>query len=194
MEELTLANTLELLGMHLKHINALKSFYEGKKVKFRYPNFPEDISENIVKYLIEDIEKISCKRLKVKGDLITSDNKQVEVKCFTSSGPSSFGPNESWDVIYFLDGKDFANGNFTLYKVNLSNTSTEFHSIPINSKQTYGNQCKENRRPRMAFHEMRKHIQQYVTIIFQGNLQYHFNTVCLEKTLKNLNLNKNTND
>lgn len=194
MEELTLTQTLELLELHINYITALKTFYENKKVKFRLPNFPEDISENIVKYLIDDIESISCRRLKTKGDLISTDNKQVEVKCFTSSAPSSFGPNEAWDILYFLDAKDFINRNFTLYKVNLSNTSTEFQNIPISSKQTYGNQCKEKRRPRMIFSDMRKHIDDHVTLLFNGNVKNHFDNVSIEKSLEKLTLNKNITD
>ena len=31
------------------------------------------------------------------------NNKRIQVKCSTSTGPSSFGPKSVWDDIYFLD-------------------------------------------------------------------------------------------
>ncbi len=189
MEELTLTDTLELLNMYILHVRALKNFYSTKKVKCRYPNFPEDISENIVKFLIEDTEGIKCKRLKTKGDLITSENKHLEVKCFTSLGPSSFGPNEAWDVIYFLDAQDFLNGNFILHKVNLSNSSSTFQSIPLNSRQTYGDQCKQKRRPRISFENLQRHIRGHTTTIFNGNVPEHLSRLCIEKNLQELTIN-----
>jgi hypothetical protein len=38
-----------------------------------------------------------------------------ECKCFTSDGPLSFTPSSNWDVIYFLDARDWLNDNFILY-------------------------------------------------------------------------------
>jgi hypothetical protein len=74
--------TIELLNMHVAYIKNLKSFYVGKNVKHRLPNFPEDISENIAKHLICTLENLQCTREKKGGDLRTPDDRRIEVKCF----------------------------------------------------------------------------------------------------------------
>jgi hypothetical protein len=168
---MTLEETIELLHIYNKYVASIELFYKNKKSKFRLPNFPEDISENIVKHLINIYEGVSCKREKTKGDLITTDsNEQIEVKCFTSDGPSSFGPNECWSMLYFLDAKGFFNGKFKLYKVNLSNTSNEFKGIPMNKTQTYEDQCRQKRRPRIAFKSLHKYVSEHVSVVFEGNV------------------------
>lgn len=194
--ELNCNETLQLLGIFVDNVKNIKEFYEKRKVKYRLPNFPEDISENIVKHLISRIENISCKRVKnisckkvkKKGDLITDGTLKIEVKCFMSDGPSSFGPKECWHYIYFLDARDFLNGNYVLYKVSLSNCSKEFQNIPVNKKQTYGDQCKQKRRPHVAFRELRKTIEDHITVVFDGNLHDFFSVDDLESKLSNLGI------
>nr|MDO8116245.1 hypothetical protein [Candidatus Sigynarchaeota archaeon] len=62
------------------------------------------------------------------GDLMTGDQK-VEVKAFISDGPTTFGPKEAWDEIYFFDARDFVNEHFLCYKVSFSNTDGRWKSI-----------------------------------------------------------------
>jgi hypothetical protein len=194
--ELNFQDTIKLLDIYVNYVKNIKNFYDGKIVKFRLPNFPEDISENIVKHIIKKVEGISCKRIKIKGDLICDNNAKIEVKCFTSNGPSSIGPNECWNIIYFLDAKDYLNGNYKLYKIPLSNTSREFQNIPINKKQSYKNQCDEKRRPRISFQEIKKYLDKHIEVIFDGNI----NTIIsnpineineIDSKLSQLYLNKN---
>lgn len=173
MGQLCLEDTLALLELYNNYTEKLRVFYEDKKVQHRGLNFPEDISENIVTHLICLCENKDCLRNKAGGDLVIFENDttiKVEVKCFTSTGPSSFGPNESWHLLYFLDARDFMNGNFKLYKVELSNENERFRSIPVNKKQTYGDQCKEKRRPRISFERMHKYISEDTTVVFDGNI------------------------
>ena len=181
MSELSLEETIKLLDIHVKYVSKLLDFYGGKQVKHRLPNYPEDISENLVKHLIANIEGISCSRQKKVGDLLTNENKRIEVKCYTSTGPSSFGPNEQWDVIYFLDAQNFINGEYKLYKVNLKNTDEKFRKIPMNKTETYGDQCEQKRRPRISFEELRKHITNEVCEIFNGNIHLHAEVVKAQK-------------
>lgn len=87
-------------------------------VKVRLPCIPEDISENIVKQIIHnklnDTTSIwNCK----KGDLQSQKEGKQECKCFISDGPLSFTPSSEWDVIYFLDAKNWLNDTFVLYRV-----------------------------------------------------------------------------
>ena len=187
--ELSFEETLQLLKIHVSHVANLKAFYDGKNVKYRLPNFPEDISENLAKHLICILESIECKREKKGGDLQTTDNRKFEVKCFSSSGPTSFGPCEKWDVIYFLDAQAFVQGNFTLYKVNLSSNNDAFQNMPINKNETFGKQCLDKRRPRLAFTAIKKHLSEHVITVFDGNIFEFYTNTRLSKALQSLNMN-----
>ena len=130
-----------------KEINLLMS-----NKKRRNENFPSDISENIVKFAIARKYNVmpswDCK----KGDLVIDKSnifKQIEVKGFMSTGPSSFGPTETWDWIYFVDGLDVRNKNFKVYEIKLSNTSEIWRSIKINEKETYGEIADKNQRGKL---------------------------------------------
>lgn len=92
-------------------INSLMS-----KKKRRNEIFPSDISENIVKFVIASKYRIMPCWDTDKGDIVINKKqifKQIEVKGFMSNGPSSFGPKENWDLLYFVDGQDIINKNFT---------------------------------------------------------------------------------
>ena len=51
-KELNFQDTIKLLNIYVNYVKNIKNFYDGKIVKFRLPNFPEDISEIIVKHII----------------------------------------------------------------------------------------------------------------------------------------------
>ncbi len=169
--ELSFHDTFELLNIHIEYVERLLSFYKDKKCKYRLPNFPEDISENIAKQIIQFAEGKTCRRLKNGGDLKDEQDRKIEVKCFTSTGPSSFGPKECWDVLYFLDGCDYRNKNFKLYKVDCSNEHDTIQQIRVNKKETYGSQCQQGRRPRICFQEIKKQLCDNVLLVFEGNLE-----------------------
>jgi len=69
-----------------------------------------------------------------KGDLELL-NKQLEIKGFMSDGPSSFGPTENWDWIYFVDGIDFINKRFKIYEIKLSNKDKRWRNIVISGQK-----------------------------------------------------------
>jgi hypothetical protein len=81
----------------------------------RLPNMPEDISENITKFLIHIYggdpnikwaKAITINGKRVKGDLYSSNyplDSQPEVKSFASDGPLTFGPKKKFGVLYCLD-------------------------------------------------------------------------------------------
>tara|TARA_Y100000780_G_scaffold232569_1_gene266686 strand:- start:31835 stop:32374 length:540 start_codon:yes stop_codon:yes gene_type:complete len=139
------------------------------KRKIRNPNFPSEISENIVKYYIQKTEGKKTNWNIKSGDLIVNDQ-IIEVKAFTSNGPSSFGPSEKWNEIFFVDATNFKTKTFKIYNVKLSNNNEIWGNIKINSKQTYKSQCKEKRRPRIAFRYIKSQISNYVNKIFDGTL------------------------
>jgi hypothetical protein len=186
MSQLSFQDTLTLLGFYRNYAKQLEHFYKDKHVKHRCLNFPENVSEHLVLHLIRSCENQDCRKNTKGGDLvIIRDNKliKIEVKCFTSTGPSSFGPNESWDELYFLNATDFMNDNYVLYKVELSNTDEVFRNIPVNKTQTFGDQCKEKRRPRISFEHMLDYIAEYTSVVYDGN-PYELETQELFKCLQ----------
>jgi hypothetical protein len=170
--ELNLKETLDLLDLHSNYCKQLQLFFQNKKYKkYRMPNFPEVISENIIKNLIEKYEKIICKRNISSGDLQTEEGKKIECKCFTSNGPCSFGSKENWDIIYFLDAIKYQERYFILYKIELSNKDNAFQEIKINKKETFFNQAFVGKRPRINFTSLLEQIKPYAKIVFQGKLE-----------------------
>jgi hypothetical protein len=53
----------------------------------------------------------------------------IEVKSFTSNGPSQFGPDKKFSVLYFLDLRKWLDDEIILWKVNLNYLSDEFKPL-----------------------------------------------------------------
>ena len=159
-----------------------KSYVEGRihttikiGVKVRLPCIPEDISENIVKNIIRNklndkTSKWDCK----KGDLESQKEGKQECKCFTSDGPPSFTPSSDWDVIYFLDARKWLNDTFILYKVSLKRTSTEWKNIKVSKTQTFEDQTKQGRRPRITWESLHPQIETYCSKVYEGTFDNIF--------------------
>jgi hypothetical protein len=140
-------------------------------VKVRLPYIPEDISENIVKYIIRNKlnDKTSSWDCK-KGDLESQKEGKQECKCFTSDGPPSFTPSSEWDVIYFLDARNWIKTDtFILFKISLKRTSEEWKNIKISKTQTFEDQVKQGRRPRITWESLRPQIEPYCSKVFEGS-------------------------
>jgi hypothetical protein len=145
-----------------------KTLKDGRKI--RMPNFPSEISENLVKFCKLKQTGVLFTWNTTKGDLTFLD-KLIEVKGFMSDGPISFGPTEQWDWIYFVDCRRFAEHWFTIYELRISNNSSEWKSISVNKTQTIGDQCLERRRPRIKFDNIINAIDDgRCPIIYQGPL------------------------
>jgi hypothetical protein len=138
-------------------------------VTVRLSSIPEDISENIIKYIIRN--KLNDKTSKwncIKGDLYSLKEGVQECKCFTSTGPLSFTSTSEWDVIYFLDARDWLNDKFTLYKITLKNSSPEWKNIKVSKTQTFEDQTKQRRRPRISWSYLQPQIESYCTKVYEG--------------------------
>jgi len=139
----------------------------------RNQNPPEDITENIVKFLIKNKEKDAS----LNGDLY-SDNYDheypIEIKAFTSDGPSSFGPKKKFGVIYFLDMRGWLNDVFILWKVNVSSNSTEWKQIKMNKTQTNSDQCDEGRRPHISWDKIYSQIEEKCVKVYEGTFENIF--------------------
>jgi hypothetical protein len=115
----------------------LKTIYK----KGRKPNFPEFVSEFLAKQV--------CNATKPKSGDLCVKNYRIEVKCFASRGPVSFGPEEKWDIIIFLDATQGEKISFLIY--NISNDSPVWKNIKLNKTQTFASQAQQRRRPRITF-------------------------------------------
>ena len=151
-----------------------KTYYKiCKKYKLRAPNFPEGISENIIKYYIINVENKRCINADV-GDLCKIEEgciSKIEVKCFTSTGPTSFGPTEDWDELYFLDALNFNKNMYKIYKISMKNTDRRFQNMKVNKKETYRDQCIVGKRPRLGFDMLKKQLEKYdeFELVFDGS-------------------------
>jgi hypothetical protein len=121
----------------------------------RNENPPEDITENIVKFILKnkrgDTTCVWAKSVGRPGDLYSNMEHIQEVKAFTSDGPCSFGPKKVFHVIYFLDLREWLNDRFVLWRINLSSASEEWKKLKMNSRQTFEDHCNLGRRPHIGF-------------------------------------------
>jgi len=109
----------ELLDAHITYITNIKKINSkliNKNKEIRNPNFPEAISENIVKFAYNYVYKKCPSWNTLSGDLELYDDTlkkilKLEVKGFSSNGPSSFGPTEQWNKLYFIDCQKFIEKN-----------------------------------------------------------------------------------
>ena len=158
-------------NLHKSYTIGRKELCKNLNIKIRLPSIPEDISENIVKFIIhkngDKTSTWSCST----GDLYSEIEGKQECKCFTSNGPISFTPCSEWDIIYFLDSRDWLNNNFKLYKVNLKKSSEEWKNIPVNKTQTFQDQCNQGRRPRIEWDMLYKYINPYCEKVFDGSFE-----------------------
>ena len=154
-------------------------------IKIRHQNTPEDITENIVKFIIRKYENdnscVWCKGVDEKhgltGDLYSNKYDKIapiEVKSFTSSGPSQFGPDKKFGVLYFLDLRKWLDNEIVLWKVNLNYQSNEFKNIKVNKSQTMGEQLLERRRPHISWDNIYPQISEFCEKIYEGTFENIF--------------------
>ena len=157
---------------HMSYVLQIKETSALIGLKLRLPSIPEYISENIIKYIIQfklgdKTTSWNCE----KGDLFSEIEGIQECKCFTSDGPLSFTPTSEWDVIYFLDARKWLSNHFVLYKSELRRTSDEWKNIKMNKKQSFDEQCKQGRRPRICWETLTPQLSSYITKIYEGTFE-----------------------
>jgi hypothetical protein len=152
-----------------------------KKLPIRHQNPPEDITENIAKFIIQNYDDdCSCKWAKgigLSGDLYSekySMDCPPEVKAFTSDGPSSFGPKKKFGVIYFLDMRGWLSDKFILWRVNVTNESPEWKQIKMNKNQTHEEQCGEGRRPHISWDNIYVQMPHLCIKVYEGTFENIF--------------------
>jgi hypothetical protein len=154
-------------------------------LKIRHQNTPEDITENIAKFIIRKYENdascVWCKgidaKYKLTGDLYSNKyekNISIEIKSFTSNGPSQFGPDKKFAVLYFLDLRNWLDDKIILWKINLHYQSAEFKNIKVNKNQTMEQQFTEGRRPHISWNKLYSQISNFCEKIFEGKFEEIF--------------------
>ena len=137
-------------------------------------NIPEDISENIVKFIIRNFDGGTacawCKSIGMSGDLFLNGI-MIEVKAFGSDGPSSFGPRKKFDVIYFLDMRNWIDDVIILWKVNLSNESPQWKGLKMNKKEDNKTQSDRGVRPHIAWSKIYPQISEHCKKVYEGTFE-----------------------
>jgi len=169
-DNMNIINCIALLNNYNKTKLLITEINKSLSIKkIRQQNFPSEISENIIKFYFIKRFKISpCWDIK-SGDLELL-GKKIEVKGFSSDGPCSFGPTENWSWIYFVDCKKSLQYYFTIYELKLSNKSDLWKNLKINKIQTFEDQCKQKRRPRIRFIDIKEQLNEFIKKVFQGNI------------------------
>lgn len=171
----------KLLNIYLQ--NYKNTILEQKKIniilnkrKIRMSNFPESISENIVKFAIFKKYNIMPNWDTSVGDLeidLIYKKYKIEVKggLDLSKGPSSFGPNAKWDIIYFIDAKNMLENIFTIYEIKLSNNSLMWKNLEVSKDVLWKDFIKTGKRPRFNFNIIKNQLPNCkINKIFEGNL------------------------
>jgi len=169
---------IEQYNLHKTYVLGRINTTRDIGVKVRLPSIPEDISENIVKYIIHNkLQDITSRWNCKKGDLHSLKEGKQECKCFTSDGPPSFTPSSDWDIIYFLDARQWLNDTFVLYRIPLQRTSTEWKNIKVSKTQTFEDQSKQGRRPRITWESLKPQIETYCSKIYEGTFDDIFDDI-----------------
>lgn len=155
--------------LHREYVSITKEMNLG----IRLPNIPEDISENIIKFFL-----IFHKKQKViwecPGDLSCDHEGKIECKCFTSEGPISFTPSSKWDVIYFLDARNWLENKLIIYRLNYPMKSDKWQNIIINKNKeprSFKGQADVGRRPRIGWNNLYLQIVNDCEKVFEGNFE-----------------------
>jgi len=157
--------------LHKQYVLSVDEGEKLYKTKIRRPNMPEHISENIIKFIIQNKIGDKTATWNCKGDLFSEREGKQECKCFTSDGPPSFTPTSNWDVIYFLDARKWVDDSFVLYRVGLKQASPEWRAIKVNKETTFGEHADGTRRPRITWEALYPQIASHCTKVFEGSFE-----------------------
>lgn len=156
---------------HKHYLQSKVKTSKGLKNKVRLPGIPEDISENMIKMLIRKVNGDESCTWNCDGDLYSDTEKKQECKCFTSDAPISFTPSSGWNVIYFLDAREWLDNKFVLYRLPLAFNSDIWQNIKVNGDETFGQKAKKGQRPRRAWNLLFPQIKDYAKEIWSGTFE-----------------------
>lgn len=170
MERYTREFLKEQYSNHLQYALLRKKAKERIR-SIRLPIVPEDISENAIRFAIHTHEKESDVSWDCSGDLYSPKLGKIECKCFTSDGPISFTPSSSWNILYFLDARQWIDDRYRLYRVDLDMKSEEWRRIMVNKTETFEIHANQGRRPRIGWESLQKQIVPSCKLIYEGGFE-----------------------
>ena len=164
-------------NMFMNHVNDINELLkEHPNVKIRMPNMPEDISENIIKFILRNKLRDKTTTWNTpSGDLKSKVYGKQECKCFKSDGPLTFGPTENWDVLYILDARNFR--NLVFWRVNLPNTAEEWSSLKLSKASTFADCCNQGKRPHITWNALFPQIENHADRVYEGTFHSIFSTM-----------------
>jgi len=174
--------TKEILHMRWTHFrqghDMLSSLIQDTSLKIRRPNPPEDMTENMTKFIIQYKDNDpSCRWAKcmgLKGDLYSDKytlDYPPEVKSFTSDGPCQFGPTKKFGVLYFLDLRKWTENRIVLWRVNLRSDSPEIKAVKVSNTQTMEQQCNSGVRPHIPWNKLYPQIESHCIKVYEGTFE-----------------------
>lgn len=156
---------------------ATKEYQQKRKNVKKGVALPSDVSEAIVRFAIIGLGDKTCRPAK-RGDLVSDLEGVIQVKCFTSDGPTSFGSDTYWDVIYFLDARDWIESDrFRLYRVGVASVDDRWRDLRFTQTKTFGKMIERSSdeqipvRPRCSFERIHQQLgDETCRLVFDGTL------------------------
>ena len=193
-----------IISVYNNYLETIKLSNKSKELGLsaRHPNFPSEISEYLAKRSLMKAwnldENEITKKKKQSGDLVINYSSnifhKIEVKCFSSNGPISFGPTEYWDYLMLIDARQNKRSGsesigsesigsesigsesngwdnlFYVYLVDSDSDSPIIKNIKVNKKETFADHCKQKRRPRIRPNELIKQLENNIKILERNTL------------------------
>ena len=171
-----------------RRFSAFRTFYSsGLELKdvldIRMTNMPEDISENITKFIIRNklgVDSQWARHVEKTGDLWSVAEGVQENKCFMSDGPMSFGPEKTWSVLYCLDLRKWMDDVIVLYRVTLTPADEQWQNIRMSGErskkkeggETWRDQCHtRGARPHIGWEALYPQIREHCTEVYRGSFE-----------------------
>lgn len=150
------------------------AFYHNHGAQANRYNFPEVLSENLVRLVIHyHLGDITATRNTKSGDVWCVTLGKVEAKCITSTGPISFTPKlqDAWNVLFLVDATLWIDNIFRVYKIDIASSDNAWKHIKVNADQTFEDQASQGRRPRAILTLLRKQIPEHKwTNVYEGGI------------------------
>lgn len=154
------------------YVNFVKNLLQDDTAGGRCVNFPCEISENMVRFIIMNKEGDETVTRECVGDLRSDRKGKIEVKCFASTGPISFSPKPQWNVIYFLDAKKWiSDDHYVCWRCDLGATDERWQGVMINKTTTFATRAGAGTRPRIKWTALYPQISEFCTKIYEGSFE-----------------------
>lgn len=146
----------------------------------RRPPISSDVTELMVKLCLEkygyNVIWTKNEKQKRPGDIYVN-NKRVEIKAYTSNAGIGFRKVQNWDVLCLVDCRAYHDKIFSMYIINLSNTSDTFQSLPATKTESIRDKWNANNDARINSDNLLQNIDsQYIEMFFNDHIDVLLNT------------------